>query len=197
MDLYLIRHPAVATAPGLCYGSSDVGLREAPAVGAALIAEKLAALTGKTSDAMRIFTSPLARCATVARVLTAQPRVDARLAELDFGQWEGLSWDAIPREEIDAWAADVTHGRPHGGESVHLLAKRTASWLETLNTHAVNDASRPHIAMTHAGVIRVMTAQALQLPLLTCLNWPVDMTGICHLTRVDAQRAWALARWNR
>ena len=45
-------------------------------------------------------------------------RFDARLAELDFGHWEMQSWDGIPRAEVDAWAADVAHYRPGGGESV-------------------------------------------------------------------------------
>jgi len=214
MDLYLIRHPAVATAPGLCYGSSDVGLRDAPAIGAALIAEKLAMLTGGASAALRISTSPLMRCATVAKALTDRPCVDAHLREIDFGRWEGVAWDAVPRDEIDAWAADIEHGRPHGGESVRMLADRTAYWLAQLDTPPVQAAGdslvtqgaragrtaqiapMTNVAITHAGVIRVMTAQALQLPLLTCVNWPVDMAGICHLTRSDPASAWALARWN-
>lgn len=196
MDLYLIRHPAVAIAPGLCYGSSDIGLRDAPDVGAARIAEKLTLLTGISPANLRMSTSPLARCATVAGALSNHAFVDVRLAELDFGQWEGVAWDDVPRDEIDAWAADVTHGRPHGGESVQMLADRTASWLEGLRSLAADVPDGPHIAITHAGVIRVMTAQALQMPLLTCLNWPVDMTGVCHLTRSDTQSVWALARWN-
>jgi len=198
MDLYLIRHPAVATAPGICYGSSDVALRDTPDVGATLIAKKLAMLTDMSSATATscIATSPLARCATVAKALTDHPTVDARLAELDFGQWEGVAWDAVPREEIDAWAADVTHGRPHGGESVQMLADRTASWLADLNNPAVNATDSAHIAITHAGVIRVMSAQALDLPLLTCLNWPVDITGVCHLTRSHTHAPWVLARWN-
>ena len=49
---------------------------------------------------------------------------DERLREFDFGTWEGVRWDAIPRAELDAWAADFFHARPHGGESVHMLRER-------------------------------------------------------------------------
>jgi len=198
MDLYLIRHPVVETAPGICYGRSDVALRDTPDVGAALIAEKLALLMGTSSATAisHVATSPLSRCMTVAQALTNDATVDARLAELDFGRWEGVAWDAIPRVEIDAWAADITHGRPHGGESVQQLADRTASWLAELAIPSGEATDTAHVAITHAGVIRIMTAQALQVRVLTCLKWPVDMTGVCHLTRSDVQSAWALARWN-
>ena len=44
---------------------------------------------------------------------------------MDFGRWEGLPWSAVPRAELDAWAADLMHARPHGGESVAMLLART------------------------------------------------------------------------
>ena len=155
----------------------------------------------------RVWTSPLRRCRTVAEALvvealhgpsdsdasTTTPLVDPRLSELDFGKWEGVAWDAVPRAELDAWAADIVHARPHGGESVAMLAERTAGWLAALDNEAADSL---HMAITHAGTIRVMTAQALQLPLLNCLNWSIDLRGICHLTRPNAQAPWAMAAWN-
>ena len=43
---------------------------------------------------------------------------DPRLREMDFGIWEGKQWSDLPRTELDAWADDLLHARPHGGESV-------------------------------------------------------------------------------
>ena len=46
----------------------------------------------------------------------SQLTVDSRLAEMHFGQWEGVAWNDIPRHELDAWAANFAHcqiGRAH------------------------------------------------------------------------------------
>lgn len=225
MDLVLIRHPAVAVPPGQCYGRSDVPLRESAAAGAAAIAAKLARL-GIAPYALH--SSPLRRCAEVARVLAhahanaadtdnggdkaagtnnandkaddrasgaMAPRPDSRLAELDFGDWEGRCWDDVPRAALDAWAADIEHAAPHGGESVAQLAERTDGWLAEIDARPA-PAGTATVVLTHAGVIRVMTARALSLPTLTCLNWELQMTGICRLSRARDGGRWTLGLWN-
>ena len=72
---------------------------------------------------------------------------------MDFGAWEGLRWDAIPRTELDAWAADLMHARPHGGETVAELAARTRAVLGDLAR-----GPRPVLAVTHAGVVKAARA---------------------------------------
>ena len=49
--------------------------------------------------------------------------MDPRLAEIDFGRWEGRSWDHIPRDDIDPWAAGTEDHAP-GGESLRMLWER-------------------------------------------------------------------------
>lgn len=195
MDLVLIRHPAVAVPPGQCYGRSDVPLRDTAAAGATAIAAKLERL-GIASYALH--SSPLQRCATVARALAGGERMadpDPRLAELDFGAWEGRRWDDVPRAALDAWAADVEHAAPHGGESVARLAERATDWLADVSSRSPA-ADRPIVALTHAGVIRVMTARALALPAPACLEWALQMTGVCRLHRAPDAPRWHLALWN-
>ncbi|MGI4857372.1 MAG: histidine phosphatase family protein [Janthinobacterium lividum] len=192
MDLVLIRHPAVAVPPGQCYGRSDVPLRDTAAAGAAAIAAKLARLG---IAPYTLHSSPLRRCAEVARALAPAPALDSRLAELDFGDWEGQRWDDVPRAALDAWAADIEHAAPHGGESVAQLAGRTDRWLADIGARPA-PAGTATVVLTHAGVIRVMTARALSLPTLTCLDWTLQMTGICRLTRAQAEGRWTLALWN-
>ena len=81
--------------------------------------------------------------------------VDPRLAEMDFGSWERLRWDAIPRAQLDAWAEDFEHARPHGGESVAMLGARVAAALrDTL------PGEPPTLWVTHAGVVRAACAAA-------------------------------------
>ncbi|WP_322059331.1 alpha-ribazole phosphatase [Paraburkholderia sp. J63] len=198
MDLVLIRHPAVAVEAGVCYGSSDVALAGAAAAGAQSIAARLAALGARAPQ--RIETSPLTRCASVARLLGQMhgglaPNEDARLAEMDFGAWEMQRWDAIERAQIDAWAADFEHARTHGGESVAQFDARTGAWFKALMAFDVQ-AHESLWAVAHAGVIRAVTARALGLPLARCARWPLEMAAIVVLRREASSGEWSLARWN-
>ena len=200
MDLVLIRHPAVAVDAGVCYGKSDVPLAGGAdaAAGAASIAVRLAALGVRAPQ--RIETSPLTRCASVARVLGQMhgglaPHEDTRLAEMDFGAWEMQRWDAIERAQIDAWAADFEHARAHGGESVAQFDARVGAWFDAL----VGFDTQSHAslwAVAHAGVIRAITARALGLPLARCVRWPLEMAAVVMLRREGASGEWLLARWN-
>lgn len=47
---------------------------------------------------------------------------------MGFGAWEMRAWNAIPRAEVDAWAADLLHYRPDGGENVLDMACRVAAF---------------------------------------------------------------------
>ncbi|NLP61762.1 alpha-ribazole phosphatase [Paraburkholderia sacchari] len=195
MDLVLIRHPAVAVETGVCYGKSDVALAAAADAGAASIAARLAALDVRAPQ--RIETSPLARCASVARVLGQMhdgvaPHEDARLAEMDFGAWEMERWDAIERAQIDAWAADFEHARAHGGESVAQFYARVSAWFDGLDAGAHERVW----AVAHAGVIRAVAARALDLPFARCARWPLGMAAIVTLRRESSGGEWLLARWN-
>lgn len=144
MSLILLRHTAPDVAPGTCYGRTDL----APAPGFEAEAQRLA---HDLPPAMRVFSSPLSRCQRLAKHIAAMRglslRLDDRLAEMDFGRWEGLPWDTVPRAELEAWAADFHDARPHGGESVAMLTARVAAFLGQRRTTGA-------LVVTHAGVMR-------------------------------------------
>lgn len=152
MRLLLVRHPRPEVDPGLCYGRSDVPVdaEETLRVGATLPA------------GLPTWSSPLQRCASLARVLNPpQLRFDARLAEMDFGAWELRSWDDIARIEVDAWAADLLHYRPGGGESVLAVARRVAAFLHDL----YQEGHAEVLVICHAGTMRLLRALHTGLPL--------------------------------
>ena len=150
MAVTLLRHTRPAVAPGICYGVSDVSLAES-------FAEECDALIRTLPEFDRIVTSPLSRCRYLAERISAgmnRPLTeDHRLREMDFGQWEGVGWDDIPSAEIDAWAADFLHARPHGGESVAMLRARVRMALSDLRR-----LDGDSLVVTHAGVIKVALA---------------------------------------
>lgn len=148
LTLHLVRHLAPNVAPGVCYGRTDLN------VDPALESQSLAALRAQLPGDLPVYSSPLRRCAGLAHTLFgARVRLDERLVELDFGHWEMRRWDDIARPEIDAWAADVCHYRPGGGESVFDMAQRIAAFEAGLPAHG--DA----IVICHAGAIRLLAAR--------------------------------------
>lgn len=149
MRVYMVRHLAPVVATGLCYGRTNIG------VDLGLQARALPALRAQLPVDAPVIASPLRRCASLAASLSNTVRHDARLMELDFGSWEMRHWDAIPRAEIDAWAADVALYRPGGGESVLDMAHRVAGFYDDL----VREAAPEVVLVCHAGTIRLMAAR--------------------------------------
>lgn len=149
MRLVLVRHPQPDIAPGLCYGKTDV---TASASAVSLVADRLRA--AGLPGALPVYASPLARCAGLARALGVPVTFDACLAEMDFGAWEMRPWDAIPRAEVDAWAADLLGYRPGGGENVLEVAWRVAAFRDGL--HASSHPAA--LLICHAGTIRLLAA---------------------------------------
>lgn len=156
VELILIRHPRPLAAEGICYGRSDL---PADPDELAHVLQVLRA-AGLPGDAP-VFSSPLSRCAALARLLSANVIFDADLAEMDFGGWERRSWNDIPRAEVDAWAADLPHYRPGGGESVLDAARRVACALDMIRRHGGASA----IVICHAGTMRLAAALADGTPL--------------------------------
>ena len=142
VTVHLVRHLAPRVAPGLCYGRTDL------AVDPAAIAAALPRLRARLPAGLPIYSSPLRRCADLARAL-GDTIIDPRLTELDFGAWEMQAWDAIARDEIDAWAADMAHYRPGGGESVAAMAARVLRFYDELP-------AGPSIVICHAGTMRLL-----------------------------------------
>ena len=150
MRLYLVRHLQPVVAPGVCYGRSDL------AVDSQLQADSLPALRAQLPFGVPFYASPLQRCASLANALSNDVRFDARLAELDFGDWEMRGWDQIPRAEIDAWAASVATYHPGGGESVLDMAVRIGLFYDQLTRTQLPAA----VLVCHAGAIRLLAARA-------------------------------------
>jgi alpha-ribazole phosphatase len=142
--IVLVRHPPVAS-EGRCYGRLDLEVE--PDAVASLAAEILR--RGLPHPAT-IWTSPARRCRLVAEHLGPH-HVDPRLQELDFGDWEGLPWDSVPRASLDQWAADPWNFAPPNGETGTALNARVQAF-------AAECATGDHVIITHGGPLKILTA---------------------------------------
>jgi alpha-ribazole phosphatase len=138
----LIRHPKLAIAAGICYGRHDLAIAD-PADVAPIVAQ-VRDVSGT------VWTSPLRRCRIVADAIRPA-RVDARLIEMDFGAWDGMAWDAIPRAALDEWAADPLGFAPPGGETGAALVARVTAFRDALP-------AGDHVVVSHGGPLKVLSA---------------------------------------
>jgi alpha-ribazole phosphatase len=172
MKLWLVRHARPLVEPGVCYGASDI---PADAVATRNCAALFAPLvpTGLT-----LWSSPLQRCTQLAQaLLVLRPdltlNIDARLSEMDFGRWEGVRWDDIPRAAFDDWTANFDVARFGGRESVNELLQRVAAVRAEVLARG-QDA----VWVTHAGVLRAMALLDQGLTALSqAPQWPQEVAG--------------------
>jgi alpha-ribazole phosphatase len=182
MQLYLIRHPKPGAVEGRCYGRLDLQIDSgALATTLANVRQTIPADVLRTAP---IFTSPLSRCADLAKALARprSPKVASALIEMDFGSWEGRYWNEIPRAGLDAWAQDIWQYKPGGGENAEDLATRWRKWCDRIRlTHR-----GPVIAVTHAGIIRVALALAGQLTLADLSSATIEFGSVHRISDAKA-----------
>ena len=146
MEIILIRHTAVDVPPGTCYGQTDVPLKADFEEDAAVTREKLADF-GPIDCA---YTGPLSRCTRLAEFCGyGDAERDARLMEINFGDWEMQLFDAIADPRIQEWYDDYLNVPATGGESFMLLYKRVCDFLDELRTKPWNRVA----IFTHGGVL--------------------------------------------
>ncbi len=187
MDLYLIRHTCSQIEAGLCYGQLDAPLAPTHMSECAAVATRLPAVAA-------LWTSPLTRCRVLAQVIGERigvaPRIDERLSEMKFGEWEGRPWDAIDRTQSERWAEDYWNVAPPGGETYRELYERVGAVLTEIvkrNTSCV-------AVVTHAGPIRATLGHCLQFAPERYPELRLDYGGISLLRADDG--VWHLEYLN-
>lgn len=174
MKLTLVRHTSVEVPSGICYGITDVPL--APTFWSELeqIRKKL---DGEMFDAA--FSSPLGRCTKLAAEIIPDNhiRIDHRLTELDFGEWEMAEWNHIfESPEGKNWFADYVNSRCPGGESFTDLIKRAELFMNELHQSSYGQL----LVFTHAGIIRALMCLLQGKPAEEAFNTPLKYGQIVN-----------------
>ena len=158
MEIYLVRHTSVDVPAGYAYGQTDVPLKASFTEEASRVKQ---ALEGHVFD--QVWSSPLSRCRRLAAYCGyPDPMTDPRLMEVNFGEWEMMSWDEVssdPRSE--AWFADWLHVPTPGGESFLEQCSRVAEFLEELRRTSLQKV----LLFTHGGVLTAARVYAGEYPI--------------------------------
>ncbi len=172
--LYLVRHGrTVFSDDGFIAGSTDVALSEAGK-------RETAALAGSGLPKFsHCYCSDLQRARQSSDLLTAQtPIVDARVRELNFGDWEQRTWTDVHNEDsqhLTQWSEDWVNQSPPGGETFSQLAKRCEHWLTDISLSSVTGNL---LVTAHGGSIRALLCVALDLPLSVAMSFSIDYSSV-------------------
>jgi probable phosphoglycerate mutase len=140
----------------------------------------------RSYDIGAIVSSPLGRARRTAEIVAAevgrQVQVDEDLREVDFGEWEGLTFAEVRKKwpnEMAAWLADPAVAPP-GGESFLDAQQRVIAARErTLATYPEDTV----LLVSHVTPIKLLVQLALEAPLAALYRMHLDLAS---LTTVDA-----------
>jgi alpha-ribazole phosphatase len=129
MEVYLIRHTQVEMAEPLCYGQTDMPVKES--VFEEEAGRTVRALAGIEFD--HVYCSPLQRATRLAAYCGyPDAERDLRLKELFMGDLEMVPFRIIPQEHLDLWYYHYMDIQMPGGESMRHLYDRLVDFFEEL-----------------------------------------------------------------
>jgi alpha-ribazole phosphatase len=161
--LMLVRHGEPEDAArGRCYGKLDVGLSDLGREHVRQTARWLERI-----PFIAIYASPRRRARESAEIIANQllrdVYVEDRLCEIDFGEFEGMTYDEVAEhypEEYLAWMNRPTEVIFPGGESFEQMRERVTCAAAQVRA---SYRGQTVILVTHGGVYRIILAEALRM----------------------------------
>jgi probable phosphoglycerate mutase len=150
------------------------------------ILRDLLARDGRAPGDLVYVSSPLSRARETMELVrgalnlpAAGYEVDARLAEISFGDWEGLTYedviardgDVVAKRERDKWGF-----LPPGGESYAQVTARVGAWYDELERDAV--------VAAHGGTARALLAHLRIHERDAATHQPIDQ-GVVYVYAGD------------
>jgi len=179
--LYLLRHGRVDT-HGRYIGSTDLpllpeGMEDLMAVAPYLHRQNID----------EILCSPLLRCRQSMEVLNLAVRtaICPDLREIDFGEWEGLSFAEILQRDaslVEKWAVWSEDFNFPGGEGIRPFLQRIEKVRQMIDAATADRL----LVISHGGVIRQLVCSCLGLGPENYLAFDIQ-PGLCSVIELHSQ----------
>ena len=184
MTVVLIRHGATEwSVTGKHTSTTDVPLTASGRRDAERVSQRLA-----RREFGLVLSSPRSRARVTAELAGygAAAQIDEDLAEIDYGEYEGLTTPEI-RVDVPGWSV-WTHGSP-GGETVDECGARTDRVIQRALA-----ADGDTLVFAHGHLLRILGARWIELPAIYGGNLLLHTASICELGFERERRAIVL--WN-
>ncbi len=182
MHLYLVRHGETDWNVACRYqGQSDIplnraGIQQARKIAGRLSKEKINA----------VYSSDLNRARETAEQIAKPHKLkvtsDARLRELSFGDWEGLTYPEIQAkapDELALWQSDSTQYAPPRGET---LSQLTARVLSAFNELQALHGEQTVVIISHGGPLQILLCHALGVSFQRHWQFSISKTALSVLS---------------
>ena len=128
--------------------------------------QALAQHPNKITQWHSIFSSPRQRCESFAKGISDYKIIiKAALAEISFGDWDGKLIIDIKQQSpaaVEQFWSKPAENTPPNGEPFSIFQQRVSDiWADILLTNK----GQHNLIITHGGVIRLIIAQILQMPI--------------------------------
>jgi alpha-ribazole phosphatase len=175
VDIALLRH-----------GETEGGARYCGHTDSALTPMGWEQMSAAVDDEFRwgcVVSSPLKRCADFARSVAQRHavslRIDDRLREMHFGEWENCSALDIMQTERETlerfWRNPLVQAPPRGEPLSDVCTRVLQAWRDIVSTR------RPTLVITHGGPIRVILSHERKTPMEQLLQIDVAHASLWHL----------------
>ncbi len=184
LEIYLCRHGETEwTVSGQHTGSTDLSLTKTGVQQALLLRKKLQKIHWAS-----IYSSPMKRSLETCQLaqLNQSPKIDPRLKEWNYGDYEGKSTAQIVKIN-PSWIL-FQQGAPNG-ESPNQISDRADDLLSTLRKE-----SGPILLFSHGHFLRALAARWLSLPVESGKLFALSVASISILSFERSQPVLKL--WN-
>ena len=177
--IVFVRHGQTdAYRDGLLLGRADPSLNERGREQSAALATMLA---GELKAGTPVLTSPLRRAVETADAIAAAcagtVECDARLIELDYGDWDQHRLLEMPQDVVVRWRRDPDFAPPNG-ESLREVRGRMADFVAPLLAPGSDDTV---VAVSHVSPIKAAILVALDLDDTYSWRMRLDVASISRV----------------
>lgn len=141
--------------------------------------------------------SPLMRCELFSKQWANDNKIKVKamseFMEIDFGDWDGLTVEQIQRtdeKELNEFWNNPAKNTPPNGETLVAFQQRViAGWNDVIHQHK----DQHVLVVTHGGVIRMIIAHILSIPLdkLLSIECPLAAMSRIRISFDDANNHYS------
>lgn len=142
-------------------------------------------LTGLGERVDAVVSSPVRRTHETAEVVAARlertVQVEPGFAEMEFGEWDGLTFAEVAERDkagLDAWLGSMDVAPP-GGESFGTVRERVLAGLDRV---LAEHAGRTVVVVSHVTPIKTLVAHALGAPLESVYRMELSPASVTVLS---------------